>query len=213
MSTAVATKSAKLPEAANLPELTERVSTAIWRVTAGLTPHPAAKVEAQTLLEMHGPKFAAARETQIGAWLTSVNLATSKPISVDDFRIRSPEIIDGLRALPAALFTAETAAEAKRHFQWFPGAAEVAEFLAPRLTAVRKLQWDLRRVANHGNESSDNRPPPTDEERAVVASITGQLSALRSPDAARPVNVKPAPLSGYALAEARTRLQRERGQS
>lgn len=202
MTTAIANRPAtalpNIPIRADFPSMSQAIGHAIWLVNGDKPPGAGPQAEARSLLSAHAGMFGAAKSAQVRNWLERVNLAASQPILTADFDVRAPAIVEALLTLPAAVFTVETANAFSLQTKWFPGAAEVAEFMADKVREVQRFDRDLRRVANHG-AATEARPPPTDEERAAVAALMDQLKVLRSDNVAPRDAVKPAYLSPEAL--------------
>lgn len=158
-----------LPERATLPAPSQALNDAVWAVSRDLAPTDDARSEAKLLLEKSAPMFAPPKHAQVRNWLERINLGASQPISVGDFDVRSAVIIDAMQTFPAAVFTAETAREAALKFKWFPGAAELAEFLAGPTHRVRNLERDMARVAESTIAPPVPRTEPTQAERDAVA--------------------------------------------
>lgn len=204
MTTAVANRPEtvlpNLPIQAFFPSISKALGDAIWLVNGDQPPGPGPQAEARSLLAAHAGMLGAAKPAQVRNWLERVNLATSQPILPADFDVRAPAIIEALLTLPAAVFTVETANAFSVQNKWFPGAADVAAFLADRVREVHRFDHAIRKVANHdGGGGTHSRPPPTDEERAAVADAMTQIKALRSDNVAPRDVVKPAHLSREAL--------------
>ena len=157
----------RLPERAVVPTPTGDMLTALWHVTAGLTPPVDATSDARAMLADIGRMAANADPARIVAWLMRVNLGMEKPLSPAEFSPRAQVLADALRELPSCVFTADTARDAVRHFEWFPGAAKIQEFLGWRANQLMRLQRDLERVVNF--VPPPPRPaPPTPEKLAEV---------------------------------------------
>ena len=158
----------KIPERALVPVPTGDMVTALWHVTSGLTPPVDTSSDARAMLADIGRMAANADPARIFAWLMRVNLGMEKPLSPAEFSPRAQVLADALRELPSCVFTAETARDAVRHFEWFPGAAKIHEFLGWRANQLMRLQRNLELIVDFV-PPPPRPPPPTPEKRAAVA--------------------------------------------
>lgn len=164
-----------LPDVALLPTFSRVLSDGIWLADAQRPPPPRAREEAVALLMTAAPMLGAPKAIQVENWLKRVNLGASQPIAPADFAVRAPIIVDALLSLPAGAFTVETARAAILQFKWFPGGAEVAEFLTPTVRSLRDFQYRLKIVANFVDPPPP-RDPPTEQERQAVHEIVAGMT-------------------------------------
>lgn len=188
MSNAIAVKGLPgLPEKVILPDHGEVLSLGIWHASSGLEPGDDARMEAMRLLVSLAPVFGPPKFPQVRNWLQRVNLGMSQPASTTDFDARMPVISDAIMGFMAGVFTIETSLEAIRRFKWFPGGAELAEFLETKASQIRFAEWQLRQVAEFVDRRPPPKPAPTQAEKDAVAEILGGLSGYRKFDIQEPV--------------------------
>jgi hypothetical protein len=173
-----------LPEFKALPAFSAALNHAVFLTRSGGGVAGEARDEARRLLADYAPLLSAARPERIRAWLERVNFGMSNPIVPADFALRAPVIIDAVQSYPAAMFTLETARVAVLSLKWFPGGAELAEFLAPRLRALEDFELTLQRVLS-APEPAPPRPEPTEAEKQAVEeavrAFTGRASHIQPP--------------------------------
>lgn len=102
------------------------------------------------------------------AWLWPIVASSSNPPDQASFRLRATAIARACELLPKAVFTADSQREAMGRFKFFPGAAEVIEFLKPdsiRLTSRRRA---LKAIARTGAPAEEERKPRSVEERDAI---------------------------------------------
>lgn len=163
----------KLPERAVVPLPTRDMLAALWHVTAGLTPPVDTTGEALVMLADISRMAANADPARIVAWLMRVNLGLEKPLSPAEFSPRAQVLADALSELPSCVFTADTARDAVRHFEWFPGAAKIQEFLGWRANQLLRLRRDLQLIVDF--VPPPPRPaPPTPEQLAEVRAAVAE---------------------------------------
>jgi hypothetical protein len=188
-----------LPPPMAEPPLSRGMVNALFCAGCGslMQPLPAALLaEARALDAQYARLCAPASGSVVARWLFEINAAVSLPIVPESFRNRAPAIAEAVGHLPAALFTAETRNAAALVWKFFPGAAEVAEFLGARAAALHATRRNVAAVLAHGRTEPTEEVPKTQAEIAAVTarirsavvaalpperSVEDQLAALRAP--------------------------------
>ena len=122
----------------------------------------------------------------VGAWLHTINYASSAPVGRGEFAIRAAAIAKALSNMPVGVFTCETSYRAAGAWKFFPGAFEIKEFLGPSTGKLFHTRHALR-VIGKLPETKPPEPLPTPAEREAVLkefhkALAAMLPGWRRPD-------------------------------
>jgi hypothetical protein len=170
-----------LPVSLELPAMTLELSTIVDDVLNARTPRSCPAVlrgEAMALIPAYEAACQPVSHTSVAAWLRFVNFASSNPISTNEMTQRIAVIGEALASLPTGVFTRETRNAAARTMKFFPGAAEIHEFLSKKTATLQFTLRGLRRIADL-SESEKPAPVLSQAERdSILAKFRCNLAAV-----------------------------------
>jgi hypothetical protein len=160
-------------------------------VDRALNPHPDLGLRDVLLPEFLRAEAASAAERydqlaqpvdrpRMMAWLAGVNGGMGHPLKDQEFADRATDIAQALGDLPADVFTSGTRTDAQKAFKFFPGVAELNEFLRPLAVPIVRHRDVLHRLLDAREAEQTERAALTDEQREqIVSDFQRKMAELR----------------------------------
>ena len=127
----------------------------------------------------------------IAQWMERLRALPYGPKTPDEAKAAVASAIAANGDLPAAVWTAETAAEALRTLLTYPAPAVVRELLLPHAKRFWRVRDGLRRVAGHKADVPPQRQEPTAEAKAAVSEMVAAFVAERAAAREQAPDAKP----------------------
>jgi hypothetical protein len=201
---------AGLPAEYRPPEMSKPLRSLVTVLGRGFNtydPGPVVRAEAAALARQLGVACAPAGDVRVLDWLKRLNAGLAYPLTAREFTVRAGVVAQALSAMPIAVFTIESADEAIRTFEYFPGGARLTGMLTPRAEDVRRLRRNLVTVVGSDAPAEVSHRPATQEGvDAVLASFRPRFAEAMAPvraasDVVAPPRSRPAALSPPVLLE------------
>ena len=155
---------------------------------------PAHREEAAQVLLYYDRATGPLRLDAVTMWLRQLAGAVSKPPTTDEFDKRLASVMLTCGDICVAAWTTKTCVEFSRGCKWWPGDAEIDEFLRPISNGFKAKHRALARVVKTATVPIVARQKPTEEEKAAVASsVTAAISYLNGQVGCEAGNVRSVP--------------------
>ena len=134
------------------------------------------RTEAMKLQRYYDRAAMQVKPETIMAWLRQLAQAMSKPPSPEEFQSRFASVVRTSGDLAVGAWTELTCAEFARKTKWWPGDAEIDEFLRPISTSLWAKRYAIQQAAAAPMER--DRDPPTEAEKRAASESVRQAMAI-----------------------------------